>query len=335
MRASQSWLSLVLLLLAAPAIAGGIAHNFNGRWGDMEIYDAESTLSFRVNLPRLSERVAPCSTFYIPAAVIALKSGLIKPAVTEISRAQSDIPPTHYWPSAWRAQKHNLRSAAENSVPWYLADITNKRGAVKLKADLAALKYGNADISGGLDGFWRSSSLRISGLEQVDFLRSVREGRVGLNRQQTQVLLDSLRLMSEGEHVLYGKTGSCVRGEDDLYGLFVGFVEQAGKPRAYFSLTVDGTSVADVATVRRQIVINSLIELGFWPAPPEPVTTLVADSGELSGTAPVTDAGVVVAAPTDTAESAPAAPMAEPAAVTPIAEGEPQPAPVAPVVEGD
>ncbi len=316
------------LLAAQPLLAGGVAQNFNGRWGDMEIYDAHSTLSFRVNLPRLAERVAPCSTFYIPAAVIALKSGLIKPAVTEITRAQSDIPPTHYWPSAWRAQKHNLRSAAENSVPWYLADITTKRGAAKLKTDLTGFRYGNADVSGGLEGFWRSSSLLVSGLEQVDFLRKVRDGKVGLNRDQMQVLLDSLRLQSQGEYTLYGKTGSCVRTEGDLYGLFVGFVEQAGKPRAYFYLTVDGTSVADVATVRREIVMNSLIQLGFWPEPELPV--MVAEQA-----APAGESTALVPAAAQTAAAPAAAPAADPAPLT-------SPAPVAapaavetPAVDGE
>jgi len=326
MRLIQCSVLAGLLLAAAPVYAGGIAHNFNGRWGDMEIYDAESTLSFRVNLPRLSERVAPCSTFYIPAAVVALRAGFIKPAVTEITRAQSYVPPTHYWPSAWRAQKHNLRSASENSVPWYLSDITTKRGAVKLKQDLTRLKYGNADISGGLDSFWRSSSLLISGLEQVDFLRKVRDGKVGLNKAQTAVILDSLRLRSEGEYQLYGKTGSCVRTEGDLYGLFVGFVEKAGKPRAYFSLTVDGTSVADVAHVRRQIVLDSLVELGFWPAPVEPVTTMVADL-DAAPDAVAADPSVSAAAPAIAAQvqAVPAAVETAPATPLPIA-AQPQPA---------
>jgi len=317
MRLNKLFSIAAMLLAAGPLCAGGIAHNFNGRWGDMEIYDAESTLSFRVNLPRLSERVAPCSTFYLPAAVVALKAGFIKPAVTEISRAQSEIPPTHYWPSAWRAQRHNLRSAAKNSVPWYLQDITTKRGAVKLKQDLTRLKYGNADISGGLEEFWKSSSLQVSGLEQVDFIRKMREGKVGINKRQTAVILDSLRLRNEGDHVLYGKTGSCVRTDGDLYGLFVGFVEKAGKPRAYFYLTVDGTSISDVAVVRRQIVMDSLIELGFWPAPVEPTPTMVADlSATPAAAIPAPDHA---AAPAQTAPAAAPATAPRPVAVAPAA----------------
>lgn len=346
-----------MLLAAGPLCAGGIAHNFNGRWGDMEIYDAESTLSFRVNLPRLSERVAPCSTFYVPAAVVALKAGFIKPAVTEITRGPQEVPSTHYWPSAWRASSHNLRSAAENSVPWYLQDITTKRGAVKLKQDLTRLKYGNADISGGLQEFWKSNSLQVSGLEQVEFIRKLREGKVGLSNRQTAAILDSLRLRNEGDHVLYGKTGSCVRADGDLYGLFVGLVEKAGKPRAYFYLTVDGTSVSDVAVVRRQIVMDSLTELGFWPAPVEPTPTMVADlsatpaaaipapdqaaasvpasAQTASAAAPATTPQPVAVAPAATPDQAPVAAQAETALAAPTEAVSSVQPPSLPVVDGD
>ena len=301
-------IAALLSLLPLSASAAGIAHHFNGRWGALEVYDARSTLSFRVNLPRLAERMSPCSTFYLPSAVIGLRTGALK-LDSELSWNPERYPAPNYWPASWQ-RTHNLQSAARASVPWYLSDLMNRVGAPKLKTELSALKYGNADISGGLDQFWRSSSLQVSGLEQVEFLRALRDGKLGLGANQVRTLLETLRLEEAEDYTLYGKTGSCQRGEDDYYGLFVGLVEQAGKPRAYFALNVDGTSVADVASVRRKIVMDVLVDLGFW-AQPAPVL-LIAD-GELPVDAPAVDPAlapaVAPAPPTEAAADGEAVPV--------------------------
>lgn len=306
---------LVLSLCLAPICveAAGIAHHFNGRWGAMEIYDARSTLSFRVNLPRLAERASPCSTFYLPTAVIGLRNGVLKPTDTALAWDNTRFPAEQNWPASWQRQ-HDLRSAARDSVPWYLQDLVNRLGPQKVKAELTALKYGNADISSGLDHFWRNGSLQISGLEQVEFLRSLRDGKLGLKADQIRALLDTMELDKADDYVLYGKTGSCARAEGDVYGWFVGLVEKSGQPRAYFAMTVDGISVADVATPRRKVVMDALVDLGFWaqPAPTllvaDATTAVAPDQAQASGTAALASAP---AAAGTAAEAIPAEPVSE------------------------
>jgi beta-lactamase class D len=305
-------LCAALCLAPLSASAAGIAHHFNGRWGAMEIYDARSTLSFRVNLPRLAERASPCSTFYLPTAVIGLRTGVLKPTDTALAWDNTRFPAEASWPASWQRQ-HDLRSAARDSVPWYLQDLINRLGPQKVKTELAALKYGNADISSGLNHFWRNGSLQISGLEQVDFLRSLRNGKVGLNAQQTRALLDTMELDRAEDYVMYGKTGSCTRAEGDVYGWFVGLVEKAGQPRAYFAMTVDGVSVADVATPRRKVVMDALVDLGFW-APPAPVL-MVADA---AGTGATLDAPAVAPTSETASPLAATAPVASGTAAAPV-----------------
>ncbi len=311
-------LCVALCLAPLSASAAGIAHHFHGRWGAMEIYDAHSTLSFRVNLPRLAERASPCSTFYLPTAVIGLRTGVLKPTDTALAWDNTRFPADATWPASWQRQ-HDLRSAARSSVPWYLQDLVTRLGPHKVKSELTALKYGNADISSGLEHFWRNGSLQISGLEQVDFLRAMRDGKLGLNAQQTRALLDTLELERSEEYVLYGKTGSCTRAEGDVYGWFVGLVEKAGQPRAYFAMTVDGVSVADVATPRRKVVMDALVDLGFW-AQPAPVL-MVADVSASDGAAVTT--AVALADPSAVAVSA------DPTALAPSNDTALVPAPAA------
>ena len=67
----------------------------------------------------------------------------------------------------------------ENSVVWYSQQVTQALGKEKFKGYVEAFGYGNADVSGdkgkdnGLTRSWLSSSLRISPLEQIDFLTRV------------------------------------------------------------------------------------------------------------------------------------------------------------------
>ena len=44
---------------------------------------------------------------------------------------------------------------------------------VREKEYLTRIQYGNADLSGGVDRFWLDGALRISAMEQVDFLRKL------------------------------------------------------------------------------------------------------------------------------------------------------------------
>lgn len=298
----------LLALLPPVASAGGIAHHFNGRWGAMEIYDARSTLSFRVNLPRLAERMSPCSTAYLPLAVIGLRTGTLK-LDSERSWDSTRWPAATRWPASWH-RNHTLQTAARDSVPWYLGDLSHQLGATRLRNELSTIKYGNADVSAGLDSYWRNSSLQVSGLEQVEFLRALRDGKLGLGGSQVRSLLETLRMEEAEDYVLYGKTGSCQRAEDDYYGLFVGLVEQAGQPRAYFAMNVDGTSIPDVAGARRQVVMDALVDLGFWaqPAPQllvadaEPAPAVNPESASTS-TATVTEPATAAPPASDTADA--------------------------------
>jgi beta-lactamase class D len=247
--------------------------------------------------------------------VIGLRTGVLKPTETALAWDNTRFPAAPSWPASWQRQ-HDLRSAARDSVPWYLQDLINRLGPQKVKAELTALKYGNADISSGIDHFWRNGSLQISGLEQVEFLRKLRDGKLGLNATQVRALLDTLEMERSDDYVLYGKTGSCARSEGDVYGWFVGLVEQAGQPRAYFAITVDGVSVADVATPRRKVVMDALTDLGFWAQPAPQL--LVADAGAVA--APATDSAAAASADPTLAGAPSAAPAVEAALAQPVTE---------------
>lgn len=274
-RASSVILVLLVALILAPmASAAMLAGQFKNRYGALEIYDAQSKLSFRVNTPRLSERLPPCSTYLIPHFAIALGTGVLKDSDSRIAFDATKHPSIEFWPASWKRDQ-TFDSALKDSVQWYAQELSTRLGAARIEQNLKRIKYGNADISGGLGNFWMSSSLRVTSFEQLDFLRAFRDGKLGFNPRITKALQEALVVERTPDYTIYGKYGSCPMPDGSYIGWLVGYLERPGKVW-YFALNLDGKSLADFAGIRLAIVKGSMQELGFIPAPPAPLVPAVA-----------------------------------------------------------
>jgi beta-lactamase class D len=282
--------ALIALCSAGIADAQMLYTHFKSRYGGLEIYDAQSKLSFRVNTPRLQERLPPCSTYLLPHFAIALGTGVVKDGAAKIAFDASLHPGSESWPTAWRRDQ-TVVSALKDSVQWYAQQVGAQMGGARITQNLKRLKYGNADTTGDPGSFWLSGNLRISSFEQIDFLRALRENRLGFNPRVVETLRPGLVLERAADWTILGKYGSCPLPDGTHLGWLVGWVERGPKVW-YYALTVDGKSLADLAGVRLPIVKGAMQELGFLPATePAPAAT--------PSTAPAT---------------APAAPEAEPVA---------------------
>jgi beta-lactamase class D/beta-lactamase class D OXA-10 len=280
--AALCWFSLP----AAAMLSG----QFKGRYGALEIYDAQSKLSFRVNTPRLAERLSPCETYFLAHTGVALTLGVIKEANSTIAFDATQHPDAATWPELWR-RDHTFDSALKNGVPWYAAALSTRVGQQRLGQQLKRIKYGNADISGGLGAFWSTSSLKITGLEQVDFIRNFRDGKLGFASAATQRLKRELVLEQTPDYTISGIAGSCRHAppSEKHLGWLVGYVERPGKVW-YYAMNIDAKSPAEFGTARLDIVRGAMIEMGFIPAPP-PVETVQAPAE----TAPVAAAPAAAA----------------------------------------
>lgn len=261
--------AVVAVMLSPVASAAMLAGQFKNRYGALEIYDPQSKLSFRVNTPRLSERLPPCSTYLIPHFAIALGTGVLKDSDSLVAFDAAKHPSSELWPASWKRDQ-TFDSALRNSVQWYAQEVSTRMGAARIQQNLKRIKYGNADISGGLNNFWMSSSLRVTSFEQLDFLRAFRDGKLGFNPRVTKTLQEALVVERTPEYTIFGKYGSCPMPDGSYIGWLVGYVERLGKVW-YFALNLDGKSLADFAGVRLGIVKGSMQELGFIPAPPPPL----------------------------------------------------------------
>jgi beta-lactamase class D len=184
---------------------------------------------------RCQLRLPACSTFKVPLALMAFDAGFLKDEDTllEWDKVQRPI-------ESWN-RDHTARSWMANSVVWYSQRLTPQLGPERIQRYLDGFGYGNRDFSAGLTSAWLTisksdsdpgkGSLRISALEQLEFLKRLWRGELpvspgALAKTKALLLLET----SPGGFTLHGKTGSGY--PDDLkgdFGWFIGHLEGAGR----------------------------------------------------------------------------------------------------------
>jgi beta-lactamase class D len=230
---------LILLLVAAPLPAldttAALARVFSGQDATMVIFEPDGNRWTFHNETRARERFSPCSTFKIPNSVIALELGTVEDADT-----------TFTWDGKVRSRPeengdHTLRSAMRQSIVWYYQELARRAGEEHMAAYLKRFNYGNQDISGGLTKFWLGSTLKISAVEQIEFLRRVNGDWLPASERALTITVDIMRIETTPGFTLYGKTGSRGDGKGgyDL-GWFVGWVERKGSAPVYFATNLSG-----------------------------------------------------------------------------------------------
>lgn len=214
---------------------------FDGYDGSFVLYDS-NTKSWQIyNRDLAALRVSPDSTYKIYDALFALESGIISP---EQSRMAWDGEIRAF--DAWNTDQ-DLNSAMQNSVNWYFQELDARNGSAALQKYLREIGYGNEDMSGDLDSYWMEASLKISPIEQVELLKRFYENDFGYAPEHIAAVKDSLRIFSENNDSIYGKTGTGRVNGKDINGWFVGFIEQSGNP-CFFAVNIQGNENVNGST---------------------------------------------------------------------------------------
>jgi beta-lactamase class D len=214
----------------------------------------------------VSRGFSPCSTFKIPNTLIGLDTGVIADEHFTLAwdGKRRDV-------DAWN-RDHDLASAMKYSVVWYYQEVARRIGEERMRRYVSAFRYGNADISGGVDRFWLESTLRITPLEQIDFLSRMKARKLPVRAEHVD-LVERITVLDAPDGappglVLRGKTGL---GEQDgrAIGWLVGFVERDREHvQAYATLIVgdDTTAKPDalkrLMPMRRELSVKLLRRFG-------------------------------------------------------------------------
>lgn len=228
--------------------------------GAIALFDTESGVTSCSKLEHCSRKYVPASTFKIPNAMIALETGVVEDSETVLSWDGQ-----HRAIEAWN-QDHTLRTAMRVScLPCFQA-VARRIGPKRMADWVARLRYGNADTSGGVDRFWLSGGLRISPLEQLDFLRRFEGNALPIAERTFEIVRDVITLDVGPAHVLRGKTGMAMPPDDPHQaGWFVGWVE-LGERRIFFATVIDSHAAdVEILPVRRRLTETILRDQGFLP----------------------------------------------------------------------
>ena len=146
-----------------------------------------------------------------------------------------------------------------------------KLGLARLQQYTTAFGYGNQDVSGhpgknnGTRGAWHVSSLRISPLEQLDFLRRLARRQLPVKPQaydMAEILFDA-GVDADGWKI-HGKTGTGSPGSfgdydrEHAYGWYVGWARKNGRELVFARLIQDEAARPNAGMRAREQLLAGL-----------------------------------------------------------------------------
>jgi len=217
----------------------------------MVLYSSSDHTYQVYNKSQAHNPLSPCSTFKIPHTLIGLDLGVLKKGQNPYEWSGEQ-----YHVESWN-RDHTLESAIKNSVVWYFQRVSSAIGPQRMQEALNNIGYGNANISGGQDDFWLKSSLKISAMDQVDFLEKLYNKDLPFTEEHQNYVKEMILLDRQDDKTLYGKTGG---GEN--IGWFIGFIEDESKT-TYFALNIiDHPNSSGLNA--KELCINELENRGIY-----------------------------------------------------------------------
>jgi len=241
---------------AANILLENFSRFFDGREGSFVLYDLNAEVYTIHNMNMSTTRVSPNSTYKIVSALIALETGVLE-ADNTFREWDGTVHPFKLW-----NQNQHLTSAMQSSANWYFQDFDAAIGLEQLRSYLTRLSYGNSNLSGGIADFWIESSLRISPIEQVEFLRNLHQNNIVFDTVHIDTMKDALQLYERDGAVLSGKTGTGFVNSRITNGWFIGYVETSGNT-FIFATYIQGEENTG-GSFASQITLSILEEQGVF-----------------------------------------------------------------------
>ena len=221
-------------------------------------------------------RVTPASTFKIALSLMGFDAGILKDEHTPtLAYRDGDVA---WGGDAWQQPTDPARWI-QYSVVWFSQRVAQSLGDTRFQHYADVFDYGNRDVSGepgkhnGNAGAWINSSLQISPLEQVAFLRKVanRTLPVSANALDMTWRVTEIATRPDG-WAIHGKTGTGSPGapithEGDYdraraYGWFVGWATKGPRTLVFARLTQDAQMQPTPAGMRtRDALLSELPSL--------------------------------------------------------------------------
>ncbi|KVL08102.1 class D beta-lactamase [Burkholderia sp. MSMB1826] len=222
-------------------------------------------------------RVTPASTFKVAIGLMGFDAGVLKDEHTPTLDFHAGYPD---WGGApWREPTDPARWM-KLSIFWYSEQVTQALGQARFQQYTSAFGYGNADVTSrqgelpGVMGAWVNSSLRISPLEQVAFMRKIVRRTLPVSAHAYDMteritLLDA----QPGGWTVHGKTGTASPGLEydaaHAYGWFVGWATKGARTLVFANLIQDEQAHTPNAGLRSRDTFLATLPALAEPARPQ------------------------------------------------------------------
>lgn len=267
-RLSKTWLTLFLITLVVQPGHGQaqrITRDWGAYFGEYQekgcflLYDLKQKEYTRYHPERCRTRFLPASTFKIANTLIGLETGVITGKDFSLKWDGVDRKNAN-----WNRDL-DLKTAFQVSAVWFYQEVARRIGEKRMQTYLKKLKYGNGDISGGIDQFWLTGGLRISPEEQVAFLQRIYHHQLPVSRRSMDILKEVMVLEKTPDYTLRGKTGWATPPGQNL-GWFVGYLEREGNVY-FFATYIEAPEPApdNFIQARRAITEKVLRDLQLLP----------------------------------------------------------------------
>ncbi len=208
------------------------------------------------NKTRAAQPFLPASTFKILNALIALETGAIADTNTALK-----------WDGIERSIKqwnhdHNLRSAMQVSAVWFYQEMARRIGVEKMQQFVRKSNYGNKNISGKIDAFWLDGEIRISALQQIDFLKHFYRGELPFAAENIEKVKAMLIVEQGDDYILRAKTGWGGDSKPQI-GWYIGYLEKQNE--VYFFATNIAIYKAKDAKAPKAIMRRIFHQLNLLP----------------------------------------------------------------------
>lgn len=207
----------------------------------------------------LTQQVSPCCTFNIPLSLIGYETGILQDQEHPLlpydnSPVFDESHKQAMYPSLWM----------QLSTVWYSKRIAEKIGKERLQQYVERFSYGNKDIQNNFTSAHLASTLKISPMEQIDFLQQMLSYKLPIVRNavdETKKLLFCHKYSSLWS--LYGKTGTAFDEDKKKYlAWFIGWIENE-QQQILFALLVNNSETMPTKETRETLISNLFLQSGI------------------------------------------------------------------------
>ncbi len=206
------------------------------------------------NEVRAKESFLPASTFKILNSLISLETNVIE---DENKIIKWDGKKRFY--NKWN-QDQNMKTAIKYSCVWFYQELARRVGKERMQHYLDTVKYGNSKLGKNIDTFCLEGELRISAIEQINFLSKLLRQELPFSDRNMEIVKNILLVDSTDSYKFYAKTGWAKRPQNDI-GWYVGFIT-SDSDTWIFSMNIDIKKNED-AKERKRITEELLKDEGI------------------------------------------------------------------------